>query len=153
MKRNTLVAAAVLSILALFVWAGWASFESRKPAATATDKSASGATAPNEAASGSAATASGSAADLGPPAAQLLEKQAPPFTLEDLSGTKVALARYKGKALMLNFWATWCGPCKIETPWLVELRNQYAAQGFEVLGISVDDLDQGNAEIFADQKR
>jgi thiol-disulfide isomerase/thioredoxin len=44
--------------------------------------------------------------------------------------------------VLLNFWATWCGPCKIETPWLVELRNQYAAQGFEILGISTegDDL-------------
>jgi cytochrome c biogenesis protein CcmG/thiol:disulfide interchange protein DsbE len=54
----------------------------------------------------------------------------------------VSLSSYKGKAVLLNFWATWCGPCKIETPWLVELRNQYAAQGFEILGISTegDDL-------------
>ena len=39
---------------------------------------------------------------------------------------------------MINFWATWCGPCKIETPWLVELRNKYAAQGFEVLGVDTE---------------
>ena len=41
-----------------------------------------------------------------------------------------------GKAVLVNFWATWCAPCKIETPWLVELRDQYASQGFEILGIS-----------------
>lgn len=71
-------------------------------------------------------------------------KPAPPFTLEDLSGKKVSLADYRGKAVMINFWATWCTPCTIETPWLVELRNQYAAQGFEVLGISVDDIDRSD---------
>ena len=64
------------------------------------------------------------------------------FTLEDLNGKKVSLASYKGKAVLINFWATWCGPCKIETPWLIELRNKYAGQGFEILGISTegDDL-------------
>ena len=65
-----------------------------------------------------------------------MNKPAPDFALEDLSGKKVSLASYKGKAVLINFWATWCGPCKIETPWLVELRNQYASQGFEILGIS-----------------
>ena len=47
---------------------------------------------------------------------------------------------------MINFWATWCGPCKIETPWLVELRNQYASQGFEILGISTEDDDLADNE-------
>src|ERR1035437_9836029 len=74
----------------------------------------------------------------------LLGKPAPPFTLEDLSGEKRSLASFKGKAVLINFWATWCAPCKIETPWLIELRNQYAAQGFEVLGISADDLDRSD---------
>ena len=55
-------------------------------------------------------------------------KPAPAFVLEDLSGKKVSLASYKGKAVLINFWATWCGPCKIETPWLIELRNKYAAR-------------------------
>jgi cytochrome c biogenesis protein CcmG/thiol:disulfide interchange protein DsbE len=69
-------------------------------------------------------------------------KPAPAFVLEDLSGRQVSLASYKGKAVLINFWATWCGPCKLETPWLIELRNKYSAQGFEVLGISTegDDL-------------
>ena len=63
-----------------------------------------------------------------------------------LSGKKVSLADYKGKALLINFWATWCGPCKVETPWLVDLRNQYAAKGFEVLGVSTDDIDRDDAK-------
>jgi cytochrome c biogenesis protein CcmG/thiol:disulfide interchange protein DsbE len=69
-------------------------------------------------------------------------KPAPNFALQNLSGSKVSLASYKGKAVMINFWATWCGPCKVETPWIVELRNKYAAQGFEVLGVDTegDDL-------------
>jgi thiol-disulfide isomerase/thioredoxin len=80
-------------------------------------------------------------------------KPAPTFTLEDLSGKKVSLASYKGKAVLINFWATWCGPCKIETPWLVELRNQYAAQGFEILGVSTDDLDRDDVKLFANEKK
>ena len=81
-------------------------------------------------------------------------KPAPAFTLEDLSGKKVSLASYKGKAVLINFWATWCGPCKIETPWLVELRDQYAAKGFEVLGISTegDDLPADDKAGWAQQK-
>ena len=80
-------------------------------------------------------------------------KPAPAFTLEDLSGEKRSLASYKGKAVLINFWATWCAPCKIETPWLIELRNQYAAQGFEVLGISADDIDRGDAQKLSDEKK
>ena len=71
----------------------------------------------------------------------LVGKPAPEFSLVDLSGKKVSLSSYKGKALLINFWATWCGPCKLETPWIIELRNQYAAQGFEVLGIDAENDD------------
>jgi cytochrome c biogenesis protein CcmG/thiol:disulfide interchange protein DsbE len=141
-KRNTLVVVAVLFILALFFWAGRASFQARKLSA-----------ARQRSAAAVGQSASGSAESVSQPAFSLQGKQAPAFTLEDLKGKKVSLADYKGKVLMLNFWATWCGPCKIETPWLIDLRDEYAPRGFEVLGISVDDLDHGNAEIFADQKR
>ena len=68
-------------------------------------------------------------------------KPAPAFTLVDLQGKKVSLADYKGKAVLLNFWATWCGPCKVEIPWIVKLRDQYKSQGFEVLGIESDNYD------------
>ncbi|MGC9157616.1 MAG: TlpA family protein disulfide reductase [Terracidiphilus sp.] len=142
MKRNSLVAVTVFSILVFFAWAVWTSFEFHRLGAE---------NAPAKPATSS--DSSGDAGNLMPGGLSLLEKPAPAFTLEDLSGRKVSLAGYRGKALLLNFWATWCGACKIETPWLIELRNQYAPQGFEVLGISVDDLDPGNAEILADQKR
>ena len=55
--------------------------------------------------------------------------------------------------MLVNFWATWCGPCKIETPWLVELRNQYAPQGFEILGVSTDDIDRTDPKAFGEEKK
>jgi len=72
-------------------------------------------------------------------------KVAPDFTLETLDGKKVRLSDLRGKAVLLNFWATWCGPCKIETPWLVELQNQYGSQGLQVVGVAMDD--SGKEEI------
>jgi peroxiredoxin len=61
------------------------------------------------------------------------------FTLKDHTGSDVKLADYKGKVVLLNFWATWCGPCKIEIPWFNEFQQKYQARGFVVLGISADD--------------
>jgi thiol-disulfide isomerase/thioredoxin len=61
------------------------------------------------------------------------------FTLKDLSGRDVALKAFKGQVLLLNFWATWCGPCKVEIPGLVELSAEYGHRGLIVLGISIDD--------------
>ena len=64
---------------------------------------------------------------------------APDFTLESLNGGTVRLSDLRGKAVLLNFWATWCGPCKIETPWLVELQNQYGPQGLQIVGVEAGD--------------
>jgi thiol-disulfide isomerase/thioredoxin len=61
------------------------------------------------------------------------------FTLKDASGKLVKLADFKGKLIALNFWATWCIPCRAEIPTLVELQTKYAQQGFQVVGISIDD--------------
>jgi peroxiredoxin len=61
------------------------------------------------------------------------------FTLKDMNGASVRLADYKGKVVLLNFWATWCGPCRTEIPELVRLVDEHKAEGFEVLGVSIDD--------------
>jgi peroxiredoxin len=61
------------------------------------------------------------------------------FTLKDMNGTKVKLTDFKGKIIVLNFWATWCVPCKTEIPEFVELQDQYGAQGVQFIGLSVDD--------------
>jgi len=74
-----------------------------------------------------------------PMAKTMLGKVAPGFTLVDLSGKKVSLADYKGKAVVVNFWATYCGPCKLEMPWFQELENKYKEQGLVVLGLDQDD--------------
>ena len=66
-------------------------------------------------------------------------KAAPDFTLKDSNGTSVKLSDYRGKVVLLNFWATWCGPCKIEIPWFVEFEQKFKDQGFAVLGISMDE--------------
>jgi thiol-disulfide isomerase/thioredoxin len=130
-KRNSVVLGAVLLILAAFAWAGWANWQYRQQAA---EKLLAN-TAQGELV---AAPGAGTPQYVSP----LNGKAAPAFLLEDVSGKKVSLASYRGKAVLINFWATWCGPCKIETPWLVELRNKYAPQGFEILGVDTeaDDL-------------
>ncbi len=61
------------------------------------------------------------------------------FTLQDISGRPVALSAYKGKVILIDFWATWCGPCKVEIPGFVDLQTRYGGQGLQVIGVSVDD--------------
>ena len=64
---------------------------------------------------------------------------APDFTLRTLDGKTVKLSDYRGKAVLLNFWATWCEPCKIEMPWFVQLQKQYGDEGLQIIGVSMDD--------------
>jgi peroxiredoxin len=61
------------------------------------------------------------------------------FTVKDLNGTNVSLASFKGKVIVLDFWATWCAPCKAEIPGFVELQDAYGSQGLQMVGVSVDD--------------
>jgi peroxiredoxin len=66
-------------------------------------------------------------------------KDAPEFALKDGDGKLVHLSEYRGKVVLLDFWATWCGPCKIEIPWFMEMQRKNKDRGLEVLGVSMDD--------------
>ena len=61
------------------------------------------------------------------------------FTLKDANNRDVALSQYKGKVIVIDFWATWCGPCKVEIPHFVEFQDKYGKAGLQIVGISVDD--------------
>jgi peroxiredoxin len=76
---------------------------------------------------------------------------APDFTLPSLDGRKVKLSDYRGKAVLLNFWATWCPPCKVEMPWFEDLQKQYAHDGLVVLGVAMDDSEPATIAKFASQ--
>lgn len=72
------------------------------------------------------------------------------FTMKDLDGKDVSLSSFKGKVILLNFWATWCGPCKAEIPGFVELQDQYGKDGLVIVGYSVDD-EAPKARAFANE--
>ena len=65
--------------------------------------------------------------------------EAPDFTLDALSGGKVRLQDLRGRVVMINFWATWCAPCRLEMPHLVRLQEKYRSAGFILLGVNIDD--------------
>ena len=75
--------------------------------------------------------------------------QAPNFSLLTLDGQKVKLSDYRGKAVLLNFWATWCPPCKVEMPWFVDLQKQYGKDGLVILGVAMDDSEPATIAKFA----
>ncbi len=133
--RNGIVAGAIVVVVALLVWSGMHNLRTRRAdEAQARDKQATiavdkaGATASMEAASAQF----GSSPDLrGKPAAV--------FSLKNMDGKEVSLADLKGKPVLLNFWATWCAPCKVEMPWFQEFQQKYAAQGLQVVGINEDE--------------
>src|SRR5207244_8507826 len=74
---------------------------------------------------------------------------APEFALQSLDNKTVRLADFRGKAVLLNFWATWCSPCKIEMPWFVELQRQYGPEGLQVLGVAMDEASKEDIAKFA----
>lgn len=76
---------------------------------------------------------------------------APDFNLLTLDGKKVSLSDYRGKAVLLNFWATWCPPCKVEMPWFADLQTQYGRDGLVVLGVAMDDSEPASIAKFANE--
>jgi thiol-disulfide isomerase/thioredoxin len=147
-KRNVIVVSVVVFVLVVLGLAGWANSVNRRHVAAALQAQQSQAVLVAD----NGAAGSGGDAGVGHMTSPLVGKKAPAFTLTNLKGEKVSLASYKGKAVQLNFWATWCAPCKIETPWLIELEKQYQPQGFEILGVSFDDLDKDDPKLLAKDK-
>ncbi len=129
LKRNLVVILVVFVALGLMAWSGYQNLQRRRAAQKAQPHVAL--------LDQSNQTVQQDVESEGLP--NLRGKKAPAFTLKTQDGRKVSLADYKGKAVLVNFWATWCVPCKLEMPWFVDLRKQYAAQGFEILGVNEDE--------------
>jgi len=79
--------------------------------------------------------------------------KAPAFTVRNLKGHRVQLADHKGKVIILNLWATWCGPCRIEMPGMEKLYRRYRTQGLEILAVSLDKGSADKVQTFADEYR
>jgi peroxiredoxin len=88
-----------------------------------------------------------------PAPADNLRKTAPNFTLSDSKGASIRLSDYKGKVLLLDFWATWCHGCKTEIPWYMEFQNKYKDKGLTVIGVSMDDDGWKSVKPFVEEQK
>lgn len=145
-KRNVVVLIVVLAALGLMIWAGVANYHRRQQDEAKLRQFQATAEATN-----STQPAAGTEDEFN--ANPLQGKMAPNFTLKDTSGQPVSLSDFKGKAVVVDFWATWCAPCKIEIPWLESFKTQYAGKGLQVLGISEDNLNLDNKTELAKEKQ
>ena len=91
------------------------------------------------------------AADTG--SGKVAGKPAPDLRLKDINGTDVALADLKGKVVFVNFWATWCDPCRIEIPWLIDMQAKYGPKGFTVVGVAMDEEGKSAVSPFLEKER
>jgi cytochrome c biogenesis protein CcmG/thiol:disulfide interchange protein DsbE len=119
MKKGIFIAAGVVALLAVMVWA-----DHKFPAAGA-----------------------GSASAPAKPT------DAPTISLKDLNDKEVTLQQYKGEVVLVNFWATWCAPCKVEIPWMIEFQKKYSPRGFTILGVSMDEDGKKAIQPFLDKER
>ena len=126
MNRNTVVLVVVIVLVAVMIYAGV--HNARRSGYTAYANISSGQKLP---------------------AGDVKGRNAPDFTLTTLEGQPVKLSDYRGKAVLLNFWATWCGPCKVEMPWFVDLQKQYGGQGLQIIGVAMDDSGKDAIDKFA----
>lgn len=142
LMRKTLVLGVLIVGIALMLWAGWHNLRARKMAMQKAEENHV-VLVPGKADQPGQVGEDNDAEGMEP---QLRGKAAPGFSLTSLDGKKVSLSDFKGKAVLVNFWATWCGPCKVEMPWFEQFQKQYANQGFVILGL-VDDVDAGKDAI------
>lgn len=127
MNRNSVVLIVVILLVAVMIYAG----------------------VHNARRTGYSAYANNSPSGQKLPAGDVKGRNAPDFTLTTLDGQAVKLSDYRGKAVLLNFWATWCGPCKVEMPWFVDLQKQYGSQGLQIIGVAMDDSGKDAIDKFA----
>jgi peroxiredoxin len=127
--RKSAVAAAMLLVLGLLAWSGVHNLRERRAEMLRTQAKVVTLTKNTPEANAGGPDAEG---------ASMTGKVAPTFTLKDLDGKKVTLAQFRGHPVVVNFWATWCGPCKLEMPWFEEMNQKYKAQGLVILGLSQD---------------
>jgi thiol-disulfide isomerase/thioredoxin len=140
-KRTAAVVFVMVAGICLMLWAGWHNLRERRLALEKAQENHVVLVPDNGAVAGDQAGGTTEAQ-----AEPLKGKAAPGFTLVNLEGRKVSLSDYKGRPVIVNFWATWCAPCKLEMPWFEEFRQKYHAQGFEILGIAEDDAPKDEIE-------
>jgi thiol-disulfide isomerase/thioredoxin len=84
---------------------------------------------------------------------QSARANAPDFSLRNMDGTHTSLAQYKGKVVLVNFWATWCAPCRVEIPWLIGMQQKYGPRGFTVVGLAMDDEEEAVVVPFVSKEK
>ena len=132
MIRKALLLFAMVAGISLVLWSGWHNLRERRRAMQLQEADRA------TLLPGAADTPPNAATDETGAPSPLLGKPAPPFTMATLDGAKVSLSDFKGKPMVINFWGTYCEPCKVEMPWLEEFSKKYASDGFEVLGVTYD---------------
>jgi thiol-disulfide isomerase/thioredoxin len=137
-KRSGLVVGLMITGISLALWAGWHNLRARRFAMQEAEANRIVLT-PACANSGKPGTAQLPPVEADSSEVPMRGKKAPAFTLRTIDGKKVSLSDYKGRPVLVNFWATWCGACRLEMPWFEEFRQKYGPQGFEILGIAQDD--------------